>query len=140
MCIRDSALVEDNIKNYKGTIVISALNIRAGGPLSILKECLHGISKSTLINEYKVIALVNSKENCYYNNITYYVFPKAVNRLYYYYLEYFGLKRFSQNIDALLWLSLSDKTPTVRADKRAVYIHNPTPFFKIKLPSINSLI
>lgn len=121
------------IDKPKKAIVISAINIRAGGPLSILKDCLHAISNSSLIKNYELIALVYSKEICAYENITYYEFPKSDNRFYYFYMEYFGLKKLSKKLDASFWISLSDKSPIVHSASQAVYIHNPTPFFDIKL-------
>lgn len=117
----------------KGTIVISAINIRAGGPLTILKECLRELSNSNINSEYHVVALVHSKQDCLYNNITYYEFPKSSNRFYTYYMEFLGLKKLSKILKPVLWLSLSDKTPNVESRAQAVYLHNPTPFFRIKI-------
>lgn len=121
------------LKYKNKNIVISAVNIRSGGPLTILKNCLKELSQSELTQEYNIIALVYSKDYCYYANITYIEFPKAKNRAISYYIEYYGLKSLSKKLNVSLWLSLTDKTPNVITKKLAVYLHNPTPFFKIKV-------
>lgn len=115
-------------KKVKKKIVVSAVNLTEGGPLSILKECLEYLANG-LAAEYEVIALVNNARIFNYPNIKFYSFPfpkKAwVIRLYYEYIYFF---RFSKNIGPHLWLSLHDITPNVQADIRAVYCHNPSPF------------
>jgi glycosyltransferase involved in cell wall biosynthesis len=120
-------------KNSKKIIIISAINIRSGGPLTILKNCLKELSESPHNKEYHIIALVYSKNNCYFNNITYLEFPRAENRIYSYFMEYYGLKKLSKRINPTLWISLTDKTPNVITNKLVVYLHNPTPFFHLKL-------
>ena len=41
------------------TIVISAVNLTSGGPLTILQECLGYLNSSPLLATYEVIALVH---------------------------------------------------------------------------------
>jgi glycosyltransferase involved in cell wall biosynthesis len=125
-------IVENVINQRKQIIVISAINIISGGPFTILKNCLKEISKSDLGREYEIIALVYCKDNCYHDNITYIEFPKAKRRIYSYFMEYFGLKKLSINLKPLLWVSLTDKTPKVITKHLVVYLHNPTPFFKMR--------
>lgn len=126
--------------NIKEVIVISAVSFRSGGPLSILNDCLNYLSKN-LANDYEIIALIN---NCNFidkkkisSNIQLIEYPSAtksyIRRLY---LEYIFFKKFSQNKNIKLWLSLHDITPNVKAERRAVYCHNPAPFFKPKLKDI----
>lgn len=132
--LQGNSIVKVNALNdSKKVIVISAINIFSGGPLTILRDCLKELSQSGLNSEYQIIALVYSKDNCYYDNVIYIEFPKAKNRIYSYFMEYYGLKRLSVRINPFLWISLTDKTPNVYSDNLAVYLHNPTPFFKISI-------
>lgn len=116
-------------------IVISATNLVEGGPLSILNSLLSSlndyVSKAPI---YKVIAIVHDKRVCYYPNIEYIEVKWAKrNWLFRLYSEYYYLNKLSKSLDAHLWLSLHDTTPNVKANLRAVYCHNPTPFYN---PSI----
>lgn len=114
----------------KKIIVISAVNLRSGGTLTILQECLHYAS-SVLAKHYKVIALVSNKKLAEYENIEYIEFPRSKKswliRLYYEYIYFYFL---SKKLKPYLWLSLHDITPNVNAKIRAVYCHNPSPFYK----------
>jgi glycosyltransferase involved in cell wall biosynthesis len=117
----------------KEKIVISAINLteNEGGALAVLKECLAYMSEH-LANKYDIIALVNNKSLFDYGNIAYYEFPASkkswVIRLYY---EYFYFLKFSEKLRPYVWFSLHDITPNVRAPIRAVYCHNPSPFYKL---------
>ncbi|MCX5694874.1 MAG: glycosyltransferase family 1 protein [Candidatus Omnitrophica bacterium] len=117
-------------------IVISAVNFTEGGPLSILQECLEYLSRD-LVNSYEIIVLVNDERSFDYKNIKFYSFPCAKKswlvRLYY---EYIYFLSFSKKLKPLLWLSLHDVTPNVKSDIRAVYCHNPAPFYKLSLKDI----
>lgn len=118
----------------KKTIIISAVNLVDGGAFAILLDCLKKLSDSNLTGEYRFLVLVNSINRMpNYKNIEYLEFPKAkkhyVYRLYY---EYFKFKRISKLYHPVLWLSLHDMSPRVNADVQAVYMHNPTPFYKPK--------
>jgi len=114
-------------------IVVSAINLRAGGPLTILRDCLKYLSESTVCSRYDIVALVHKKELCEYPHIEYIEFPKGckhwINRLYY---EYFYFRKLSKRLNPFLWLSLHDMTPFVTAEHRAVYIHNPSIVNRIK--------
>lgn len=118
----------------KKTIVISAINLREGGTLSILQDVLSYLN-SNLIDKYRIIALVHNKNlvpEC--NNIEFLEFPNSIRsyflRVYY---EYFYFKKLSRKLKPYLWLSLHDMTPNVEASVRAVYCHNSTPFYNTKL-------
>ena len=73
----------------------------------------------------------------YNDKITILVFPNGrknyLFRLYYEYI-YFYFKFKSSNI--YLWLSLHDITPNDKAEKKAVYCHNPMMFYKMNLKSL----
>lgn len=118
-------------------IVISAVNIVDGGPLTILKDCLFYLSQwvGTRPEQYRVIAIVYRKQQVAYPNIEYIEvqWPKKrwINRLWY---EYVSLKRLSKSIGPVyLWFSLHDTTPHVIAKRRAVYCHNALSFYKRSL-------
>jgi glycosyltransferase involved in cell wall biosynthesis len=115
----------------KPRIVISAVNLIEGGTLSILHDCLT-FASNQLTDRYEVIALVNLKSNFDYSKITFIDFPNAkrnwIFRLYY---EYWGFRDISRKLKASLWLSLHDTTPSVSAQRQAVYCHNPAPFHNL---------
>lgn len=117
------------------TIVISAVNLNRGGTLTILRECLAYLSKRAETKDYRVVALVYKKELADYPGIEYIEmqWPKKywMSRLW---CEYVFMKKISAELaPVFLWLSLHDTTPTVAAQRRAVYCHNPFPFYKWKL-------
>lgn len=111
-------------------IVISAVNITSGGTMSILKDCLTHASNK-LSDNYKIIALVNNKNNLDFKNINFIEYPLSkknwINRLFYEYIYFYFI---SKKIKPYLWLSLHDMTPNVDAEKRAVYCHNASPFYQ----------
>ena len=115
----------------KKTIVISGINMKEGGLLTILDNCLQKISDYNANNEFRVIALVYDKTFFSYPNIEYLSFSKKnsswFTRIYY---EFFYLKKLSKSLNASVWLSLHDVTPNVIANKRFVYFHHPTIFYK----------
>lgn len=119
----------------KSTIVISAINFTEGGPLTILNECLEYAS-AHLSKKYVVVALVHDECLFDFPNIRYISFPRSKKswflRVYY---EYFFFRGLSSELKPYLWLSLHDITPNVTANIKAVYCHNPAPFFKISFAS-----
>lgn len=120
-------------KDIKRTIIISAVNFRSGGPLSILKDCISYLAKNKL-DSFRVIVLAHNK-NIFSvtSEIEIIEFPKSIDSyLYRIYLEYFFFKTISKKERPYLWLSLHDITPNVDATIRAVYCHNPAPFYKAK--------
>lgn len=116
------------------TIVISAVNLNVGGTLTILRDCLSYLSSLEESKEYRIIAIVYKKELADFPNIEYIEtqWPKKrwVNRLWF---EYVSMNKISKKIGSIhLWLSLHDTTPNVAAERRAVYCHNPFPFYQWK--------
>ena len=115
-------------------IVVSAVNIRKGGTLTILRECLQYLSKQEGL---KVYALVHKRQLCNYPGIEYLEFPWTVKgwgrRLW---CEYVTMYRVSLDIarqegrEIDTWLSLHDTTPRVKARHREVYCHTSFPFLK----------
>lgn len=116
------------------TIVISAVNLVEAGPLAILKECLACLSVLAQSGDYRVIALVYKRSLADFPHIEYIEtqWPKKrwVNRLYY---EYVSMRSISKEIGPVyLWFSLHDTSPSVIAERRAVYCHNAFPFYSWK--------
>ena len=122
------------IQRDEKTIVISAINFFEGGPLTILMDLIDELCS----NEYsifRIVIFIHRKDilikKDYPINITFIELSKSrksyLFRLYY---EYIFFKSFSKKNKVFLWLSLHDVTPNVIAKKRAVYCHNPTPFYK----------
>lgn len=123
----------------KPVIVISAINLRNGGTFSILHDCLTFLD-ANLADQYRIIALVH-KKNFFTNfrNITFIEFPLSVKSyLFRIYYEYFYFKSISRKLNPHIWLSLHDITPVVNAEVKAVYCHNPSPFYKFSLKDIFS--
>ena len=58
------------------TIVVSAVNLRKGGTLTILRDCLQYLS--SLSQEYRIVALVHKRELCDYEGIEYIEMPEVI--------------------------------------------------------------
>ena len=116
----------------KKVIVVSAVNLTEGGPLTILRNCLYQLSLY-YGEEYQIIAIVHHKSLCEFAGIEYIEMPQSkrswIIRLY---LEYVYFKKLSQQLTPYLWLSLHDITPNVKSQKRVVYCHNSSPFCKFQ--------
>jgi len=121
----------------KKVIVISAINFRSGGPLSILNDCLQYLDNN-LTKEYKVVALVHDKSIIMKtDNVEYIEFPKSIQSyIYRLYYEYIYFNKLSKEINSYLWLSLHDMSPKVITEIQAVYCHNPSPFYKISFKEL----
>ena len=115
------------------TIVISAVNIFEGGALSILNDLIYYL-ENTLSDEYNIIAYVHNSTFLNTDKIKLIELPKSrksyLHRLFY---EYFWFSIQSRKLKPYLWFSLHDITPCVNAEIRAVYCHNPSPFYNILL-------
>jgi glycosyltransferase involved in cell wall biosynthesis len=104
-----------------------------------LKECLAYLSEN-LSDQYRVIAFVHDSARLpALRNIECREYKKArrswLFRLYYEYVHFFFVSR---RLKPHLWLSLHDITPNVAADIRAVYCHNPSPFYSFSFRSLLS--
>lgn len=116
------------------TIVISAVNIRKGGTLTILRSCLEYLSKLAESGDYRIVAIVHRKELVSYPRIEYIEKPQIIKswfrRLW---CEYITMHRISKELAPVsLWLSLHDTTPRVRAERRAVYCQTSFPFLHVR--------
>lgn len=117
-------------------IVISAVNFVEGGPLSILQDCL-AFASEHLSDQYDIVVLVHraSLFNCPRLRFIEYLHSKRswLARLYH---EYWLFRPLSLELNPVLWLSLHDMTPNVVAQRRAVYCHNPAPFYRLTLRDV----
>ena len=108
------------------------MNLRKGGTLTILRNCLQELSELAQRDELRVVALVHDRQLADYPGIEYIELPWSVrswaHRLWCEYVTMHGISRRLGDID--LWLSLHDTTPRVKARNQAVYCHNSYPFFR----------
>jgi glycosyltransferase involved in cell wall biosynthesis len=122
------------------TIVISAINLFEGGPLSILKDCIKSFEKSEKFLDYKLVALVHKKELFNINefkNITFEEFPKSrKSYIFRFYYEYFMFRNIAKKYNPIFWLSLHDMTPNIGKIPQAVYCHNASPFNSINFSDL----
>lgn len=114
------------------TIVISAVNLRKGGTLTILRQCLSFLSIWGENNKYRIVALVHNRELADYPHIEYIELPWAIEswskRLW---CEYITMHKISKQLGEInLWLSLHDTTPRVKAKNQAVYCQTSFPFLR----------
>ena len=115
----------------KPRIVLSGVNFVEGGPLSVFKDALQELADH-YASRYEIVALVHRQSLFDINNITYIEFPHVksswLRRLHF---EYWSLRAVSRRLRPYLWLSMHDMTPNVTAEVRAVYCHNPSPFYRL---------
>lgn len=116
------------------TIVISAVTLRKGGTLTILRQCLNYLSELAVQGDYRIVALVHRKELVFYPNVEYIEMPDMIQgwgkRLW---CEYVTMHRISRKLAPVyLWLSMHDTTPNVQAERQAVYCQTSFPFLKGK--------
>ncbi|MDR2234118.1 MAG: glycosyltransferase, partial [Tannerella sp.] len=114
------------------TIVVSAVNLRIGGTLQILRGCLQHLSALAETGNYRIVALVYQKDLASFPHIEYIEmkWPKK-NWLFRLWCEYVTMKKISSKLSPVyMWLSLHDTTPNVLAEKRAVYCQNSFPYYK----------
>lgn len=130
----------DSLLYKQKTVVVSAVNLRKGGTLKILRQALQYLSGRTECEDLRVIALVHKKELCNFPGIEYIEMPWCIkfwaHRLWAEYVTMYGIskklamERNGRPVD--VWLSLHDTTPRVIARKREVYCHTSFPFLKIR--------
>ena len=122
----------------KKTIVVSAVNLRKGGTLTILRNCLEYLSTLAQTGECRIVALVHKKELAFYPGIEYIEMPDIIKswsrRLW---CEYVAMHDISRQLSPVyLWLSLHDTTPNVLAERQAVYCQTSFPFLKWKMQDL----
>ncbi|MDO4758033.1 MAG: glycosyltransferase family 1 protein [Rikenellaceae bacterium] len=114
------------------TIVISAVNLRKGGTLTILRQCLAYLSSVAEERRWRIVALVHRRTLCDYPHIEYIEMPDVakgwLRRLWCEYVTMHGISKRLGRVD--LWFSLHDTTPRVQAERQAVYCQTSFPFLK----------
>lgn len=120
------------------TIVISAVNIRKGGTLTILKQCLAHLSSVSTAKQWRIVAIVHQQQLCNYPHIEYIELPKVAEswgrRLW---CEYVTMHRLSKQLAPVdLWFSLHDTSPRVHAHRQAVYCQTSFPFLRWKMQDL----
>ena len=60
------------------TVVVSAVNLRKGGTLTILRQCLEYLSGVRESEDIKVVALVHDRSLCEYPGIEYIEMPWCI--------------------------------------------------------------
>lgn len=114
---------------FRKHIVISAVNIRKGGTLTVLKDCLSYLSGRA---DLHVTALVHDRSLCEEPGISYIEIPWSTRSWFHrLWCEYVTMMRISKRFAQVdLWFSLHDTTPRVKALRQAVYCHSSFPFLK----------
>lgn len=120
------------------TLVISAVNLRQGGTLSILKDCLQYLSANVVSRDTRVVAIVHKKELCLFDGIEYIEIPSTIKgwsrRLW---CEYVTMRQISKKLSPVhLWFSLHDTSPFVVSERQAVYCQTSFPFYKASLKDL----
>jgi glycosyltransferase involved in cell wall biosynthesis len=117
----------------KPIIVLSAVNITNAGLLAVFNDALTCLSLDYL-DRYDIVALVHRKALFDIPGIKFIERPDIKSswfkRLYF---EYYECREISVSISPYLWFAMHDMTPNVRAEIRAVYCHNPCPFYPFRL-------
>ncbi len=109
---------------------MSGVNIREVGALSVFCDALASLVRE-YGDQYEIVALVMRRDLFDIAGITYFEFPRImrsyVARVRF---EYWSSREISARLKPKLWLSMHDMTPNVSAEVRAVYCHNPAPFYR----------
>lgn len=118
-------------KPVRRNIVVSGVNLRKGGTLTVLQDCLQYLSAR---KDLQVTAIVHKRALNDYPGIDYIEIPwSAKGWLRRLWCEYVTLHKISKRLpDTDLWLSLHDTSPRVKAKRQAVYCHTPFPFMKAR--------
>ncbi|QWF70936.1 glycosyltransferase [Methylomonas paludis] len=120
----------------KKRLVISAVNLIEGGTLTAFRDCLTG-AENILSQDWEIIALVHDKSLFNNRRVVFIEFPEVkrswLKRLYY---EFWYFKSLSKQLKPDVWFSMHDISAHVTANRRAVYCHNPSTFYRINLTDI----
>jgi len=120
-------------------IVVSGVNLKEGGILSVLQDCLSSLKKINHQKEHSIIVLVHAKElvkefDGFFEIVEYPLIKQSWrNRVNF---EFVESKKISEQLKPDLWISLHDITPNVSCNYQVVYCHNPSPFYKLPLADI----
>jgi glycosyltransferase involved in cell wall biosynthesis len=117
----------------KPKVVLSGVNFTEMGPLAVFKEAIASLA-AEYADSYEIIAIVHRKSLFDVQGVRFIEYPEIksswLKRLRF---EYKDCRAISEEIRPYLWFAMHDITPNVRADIRAVYCHNPSPFYSFSL-------
>jgi glycosyltransferase involved in cell wall biosynthesis len=117
----------------KPKIVLSGVNFTGLGPLTVFQEAIESLA-SQYSMDFEIIALVHKADLFQIPNVTFIQYPSIKSswfrRIKF---EYWECRRISERIRPYLWFAMHDMTPSVHAQVRAVYCHNPSPFYRFSL-------
>lgn len=115
----------------KKTIVVSGVNLRKGGTLTIMRQCLDYLSGR---EDLRVVALVHSRDLYTTEGIEYIEIPWSTGSWFHrLWCEYVTMYRISRRLSPVwMWLSMHDTTPRVVAEHQEVYCHTSFPFLKLR--------
>ena len=117
----------------KPSIVLSGVNFTDMGPLTVLRDALTSLTEE-YSDKYEIVALVHKASLFDIPGVTFIEYPEIKSswfkRLRF---EYYECRRISEEIKPHLWFSMHDMSPNVRAAIRAVYCHNPSPFYPFRI-------
>lgn len=120
----------------KKIFVISGINLVHGGPFTVFRDFIN-IASANLDSDWEIIVLCNNKDLIESSRVKCLEYPYAKKswflRLYY---EWFIFHYVSKNINADVWFSMSDISPNIVTKKRLVYLHNPSPFYRLSMQEI----
>ncbi len=112
---------------FDRTIVISAVSVRDGGGLDLLRQCLQYLSRLCADGKTRVVAFVADRSLCDYPGIEYRPTPAPKQM---YWESVLISEQDDKTID--LWLSFFDTTPHVQARRQAVFCSNPFPWLDLR--------
>lgn len=116
-------------------VVISGVNLKEGGILSVLHDCLGAFKQIKESTAVKITVLVHSKElvEDFLTDFNFEEYPDIkrswLKRIKF---EYFDCLAISNRLCPDLWISLHDMSPRVNCKYQVVYCHNTSSFFKLK--------
>lgn len=117
-------------EGLKPRIVFSGVNFTGMGPLTVFRDAIASMA-ATYADEYEIVALVHKRSLFDIPGVSFIEFPEIksswLKRLRF---EYFDCRKISESIKPHLWVAMHDMTPNVTAKIRAVYCHNPSPFYQ----------
>jgi len=120
-------------EDLKPRIVLSGVNFTDMGPLTVFKEAVASLAEE-YSDRYEIIALVHRRSLFDIPDVTFMEYPEVksswLRRLRF---EYFECRTISEELKPYLWFAMHDMTPNVRAEIRAVYCHNPSPFYPFRI-------
>ena len=116
--------------SLKQSIVLSGVNFTDMGPLTVFRDAIASLAEE-YADKYEIIALVHKQSLFDIPGVTFMEYPEVKSswfrRLRF---EYHECRGISEAIKPDLWFSMHDITPNVTARVRAVYCHNPSPFYR----------